>query len=274
MRQFGFDQDVLDINATGCPLSDAMKPLVHDTAIEYWANKVKRVLVPSRHHEGYATTNMKLYWRKVMSTFVDYVSNWEVEQVVISPFSRELSANAQLIPNTRSTSAWATRQNLGFAEWRADLNGWVVHGGDVPMEWSEKNTIVRAPKSNPATGATKRSHGKSPSSEDKPKKIRRKRGVAKKPKIGSPKPSTVVQSGSGAAPAINSSVPAATSTSTPSSLKHYRRKTNAGKVQFPKSSKEVSLQSLYLLTSFFFSFILGANHMFLWLQQSSDSKGT
>ena len=41
LRQFGFDQDVLDINTTVCPLSNAMQPLVHDTAIEYWANKVE-----------------------------------------------------------------------------------------------------------------------------------------------------------------------------------------------------------------------------------------
>ena len=58
LRQFRFDQDVPDINATRCPLSDAMKPLVHDTMMEYWANKVERVLVPSRHCEGYATSNM------------------------------------------------------------------------------------------------------------------------------------------------------------------------------------------------------------------------
>ena len=115
-------------------MNDAIKPLVHDTTIEYWANKVERVLVPSRHREGYATANMKLYWRMVMSTFVDYVSSQEVEQVVISPPLRELSGNALLIPNTRAASAWAIRQNLGFTEWRADLNGWVFHGGDVPME--------------------------------------------------------------------------------------------------------------------------------------------
>ena len=42
---------------------------------------------------------------------------------MISPPSRELSANTWLIPNTRAALAWATRQNLGFAEWRVDLNG-------------------------------------------------------------------------------------------------------------------------------------------------------
>nr|POF00013.1 hypothetical protein CFP56_55808 [Quercus suber] len=204
LRQFRFDQDVLHINAIRCPLSDAMKPLVHSTALEYWASKVERVLVLSRHREGYATSNMKLYWKKVMITFVDY----------------------------------ATRQNLGFVEWRVDLNSWVVHGGDVPLEWSEKNVIVRGPESNPATGAPKRSRGKFPSSENKPKKVRRRRASAKKPKAGSPKPPAVVQSGSSAAPATKSSVPTAAYASTPSRLKQYRRKTNAGRVWVPESSEE------------------------------------
>ena len=58
LRQFEFDQDVLDIHATRYPLSNAMKPWVHGTAKEYWASKVERVLDPSRHHEVYATSNM------------------------------------------------------------------------------------------------------------------------------------------------------------------------------------------------------------------------
>ena len=70
---------------------------------------MERILVPSRHREGYATLNMKLYWRRVMSTFVDYVSSREVEQVVTSPPLREPFTNARLIPNTRVASAWATR---------------------------------------------------------------------------------------------------------------------------------------------------------------------
>ena len=95
----------------------------------------------------------------------------------------------------------------------------MVHGGDVPIEWNVKNTIVRAPESNPAIGATKRSHGKSPPLEDKPKKVRRKRASVEKPKTGSPKPLTVAQFGSGVAPITKSSVPAAASTSTLSLLK-------------------------------------------------------
>ena len=80
---------------------------------------------------------------------------------------------------------------MGFAEWRGDLNGWVVHGGDVPVEWSEKNIIAKALESNPATGAPKRPHGKSPSSEDKPKKVRRQKAGVEKSKAGSPKPPVV-----------------------------------------------------------------------------------
>ena len=109
LRQFGFDQDVPDINTTRCPLTDAIKPLVYDTTIEYWANKVERILVPSSHRKGYATKKMKWYWRRVMSTFVDYMNSREVEQIVISPPLRELSSNTRLIPNTRAASAWVTR---------------------------------------------------------------------------------------------------------------------------------------------------------------------
>ena len=55
---------------------------------------MERVLVPSRHREGYATSNMRLYWRKVISTFVDYVNSREVDQVVIGPPLSEPSINA------------------------------------------------------------------------------------------------------------------------------------------------------------------------------------
>ena len=80
-----------------------------------------------------------------MSTFEDYVNSREVEEVVISPPLRELSSNTRLITNIKAASAWATRQNLGFSEWWADLNGWVVHGDDVPIEWSEKNVFSSFP---------------------------------------------------------------------------------------------------------------------------------
>ena len=70
----------------------------------------------------------------MISTFVDYVNSKDVDQVVISPPLNEPSTNAQLIPNTGVTLAWATRQNLGFVEWHVDLNGWMVHGSDVLIE--------------------------------------------------------------------------------------------------------------------------------------------
>ena len=64
----------------------------------------------------------------------------------------------------------------------------MVNGGDVLVDWSEKNVIVKAPESNPTTGALKRPHGKSPSSKDKPKKLRRQKAGVEKSKAGSPKP--------------------------------------------------------------------------------------
>ena len=109
MRQFRFDQDVPDINTTVCALSDAMQPLVHGIALKYWANRIERILVPSRHREGYATPSMKLYWQKVMSPFEGYVKSREVNEVVIGPPLRDFSSNAQLIPNTKAASTWAVR---------------------------------------------------------------------------------------------------------------------------------------------------------------------
>lgn len=43
-----------------------------------------------------------------------------------------------------TVSAWAARQKISFAEWLADLDGWVIHGEEVPEEWSKKNKIVEA----------------------------------------------------------------------------------------------------------------------------------
>ena len=80
--------------------------------------------------------------------------------------------------------------------------------------------------------------------------MRRKRASAEKLKAGSPKPPTIVQSSSSAAPATKSSIPAAESTSSSSPLKQYRRKTSAGRIKVLKSSEEVLSQSPYLLTSF------------------------
>ena len=123
-----------------------------------------------------------------MSTFEGYMKSQEVDEVVVGPPLRELSSNAQLILNTKAASTWAIRQNLGFVEWRADLNGWVVNGGDVPVEWSEKKVIVKAPESNLAIGALKRPRGKSPSSEDKPKKVRRRKASVKSLRLAASSP--------------------------------------------------------------------------------------
>ena len=86
-----------------------MQPLVHGSALEYWANRIKRILVLSRHREGYVTPSMKLYWQKVMSTFKGYMKSREVDEVVIGPPLRDFSSNAQLISNTKAASAWAIR---------------------------------------------------------------------------------------------------------------------------------------------------------------------
>nr|POF18129.1 hypothetical protein CFP56_59564 [Quercus suber] len=56
-------------------------------------------------------------------------------------------------------------RQFGFDQDIPDINTTLY-----PLEWSEKNVIAKAPQSNPAIGAPKRSRGKSPSSEDKPKK--------------------------------------------------------------------------------------------------------
>ena len=141
---------------------------------------------------------------------------------------------------------------MGFAEWKADLNGWVVNGGDVLVDWSEKNVIVKAPESNPTTGALKRPHGKSPSSKDKPKKLRRQKAGVEKSKAGSPKPLVVAQSSSGAAQVTKFSAPADALASSLPPTKHYRRKTNAGRIHIFEISEEVSFRSPYLLTVFLF----------------------
>ena len=103
-----------------------------------------------------------------------------------------------------------------------------------------RDVIAKAFEFNPATGAPKRSCGKSPSSKDKPKKVRRKIASAKKSKASSPKPPTTVQSSFGVAPAAKSSVPTVASTSSSSQLKQYRLKTSAGRIKALESSEEVS----------------------------------
>ena len=128
----------------------------------------------------------------------------------------------------------------------------MVNGGDVPVEWSEKNVIVKAPESNPAISALKRPRGNSPSSEDKPKKARRQKAGVEKSKAGSPKPPMITQSSSGAAQVTKFGAPADVPTGSLSLAKHYRRKTSAGRIQIFEISEEVSFQNPYLLTIFLF----------------------
>ena len=132
----------------------------------------------------------------------------------------------------------------------------MVNGGDVPVEWSEKNVIVKAPESNPAISALKRPRGNSPSSEDKPKKARRQKAGVEKSKAGSPKPPMIAQSSSGVAQVTKFGAPADVPAGSLSPTKHYRRKTSAGRIQIFEISEEVSFQNPYLLTIFLFCFSL------------------
>ena len=98
------------------------------------------------------------------------------------------------------------------------------------MEWSEKNIIAKAFESNPTTGAPKRPCGKSPSSEDKPKKVSRQKAGVEKSKAGSPKPLVVAQSSSGAAQVTKFSAPTDAPIGLSSPTKHYSRKTGVGRI--------------------------------------------
>ena len=69
-----------------------------------------------------------------MSSFVDFVASREQEKVVIGPPRIDIPPNQCLVPNTQAICSWAARQRISFAEWHADLNGWVVYGEDIPIE--------------------------------------------------------------------------------------------------------------------------------------------
>ena len=79
-----------------------------------------------------------------MNTFVDFVASREHERVTIGPPRNDIPPNRCLASNTRAVCSWAARQKISFAEWHADLDGWVVYGEDVPEEWSKQNKIVEA----------------------------------------------------------------------------------------------------------------------------------
>lgn len=123
-----------------------MRPLLHGSAMEYWRESEENVMVPSKCREGYVTQNMWTYWQKVMNAFVDFVANQEHERVVIGPPRSDVPPNRRLIPNTPAISAWAARLKISFVGWHANLDGWVIHGENVPEEWRKRNKIVEVPK--------------------------------------------------------------------------------------------------------------------------------
>nr|POE50280.1 hypothetical protein CFP56_48622 [Quercus suber] len=165
-------------------------------------------------------------------------TNWVVE--VAGPNALFLCCSWVLLPKP-FPNARPRSQEFGLNDHEKILNFLLVTSPSFipyPSGASEKNVIAKAPETNPATSAPKRSHGKSPSSEDKPKKVIRKRASAKKLKAGSPKPPTIIQSGSSVASDTKPSVPAAAFASSSLPLKQYRRKTRAGRVQILETSKE------------------------------------
>ena len=81
-----------------------------------------------------------------MNSFVDFVASREKENVVIGHPKTEIPPNRCLDVNTWAVCSWVARQRISFVEWHADLNGWVVYGEDVPIEWSKQNRAVEAPE--------------------------------------------------------------------------------------------------------------------------------
>ena len=101
-------------------------------------------MIPCRRREGRVTQNMCTYWRKIMNSFVDFVASREKERVVIGPPRTDIPPNRFLVPNTWAICSWAARQKISFVEWHANLDGWVIYGEDVLVEWSVQNRIVEA----------------------------------------------------------------------------------------------------------------------------------
>ena len=59
--QFGLDQDVLIINDMEYDIQEAVRPLLHGSAMEYWCEREVDVLIPCRRREGRVTRNMCTY---------------------------------------------------------------------------------------------------------------------------------------------------------------------------------------------------------------------
>ena len=74
-RQFGLDQDVPMINDTKYDVREAMRPLLYDSAMDYWCEREVDVLISCRRWEGSVTENMCTYRWKIMNSFVDFVAS-------------------------------------------------------------------------------------------------------------------------------------------------------------------------------------------------------
>ena len=74
-RQFRLDQDLPVINDMEYDIREAMRPLLHSSAMGYWHEREQDVLIPCRRREGPVTQNMCTYWQKVMNTFVDFIAS-------------------------------------------------------------------------------------------------------------------------------------------------------------------------------------------------------
>ena len=66
--------------------------------------------------------------------------------MVIGPRRTDIPPNRCLVPNARAVGSWVARQIICFAEWHTGLDGWVVYGEDIPIEWSKQNRVVEALK--------------------------------------------------------------------------------------------------------------------------------
>ena len=88
------------INDMEYDVQEAMRPLLYDSAMDYWREREVDVLIPCRRREGRVTQNMCTYWRKIMNSFVDFVASREQERVVIGPPRTDITPNRCLVPNT------------------------------------------------------------------------------------------------------------------------------------------------------------------------------
>ena len=60
-RQFRLDRGVPIINDMEYDIREAMRPLLHGSAMEYWLEREVDVLIPCRRREGRVIQNMRTY---------------------------------------------------------------------------------------------------------------------------------------------------------------------------------------------------------------------